>query len=292
MENSRDLGNFQKQHDFFIGYDSDGCVFDSMEIKHKECFCPAVIKHYGLQVVSKYAREVWEFVNLYSKTRGCNRFLAVLRALSLLADRSESKARQAKIASLPVLRAWTEVETKLGNPTLIAKVEETQDEELKAVLAWSLEVNARIEDLVFGLPPFPLVTDVLDRAADRADQIVVSQTPIEALLREWAENGIDSSVQCIAGQEQGSKTEHLQIATGGSYDPTKVLMIGDAPGDYKAAKANNALFFPVIPGREEASWEQLLGEGLERFFGGGYAGAYQEQLLADFDQALPENPSW
>ena len=91
------LKEFQKQKDFFIGIDSDGCVFDSMEIKHKECFCPAFVNHYGLQPVSKYAREVWEFVNLYSETRGTNRFKAVLRSLALLSQRPEVKARNAQI---------------------------------------------------------------------------------------------------------------------------------------------------------------------------------------------------
>ena len=62
--------------DYEVGYnwlvciDSDGCVFDTMEIKHKECFCPAMIKHWGLQPISKYARMAWEFENLYSKDRG------------------------------------------------------------------------------------------------------------------------------------------------------------------------------------------------------------------------------
>src|SRR5690606_18238150 len=81
------LDNFQKQHDFLIGIDSDGCAFDSMEIKHKECFIPNFIKHMGLQPISKYAREACEFTNLYSKTRGANRFPAYLRALDLLEDR-------------------------------------------------------------------------------------------------------------------------------------------------------------------------------------------------------------
>ena len=73
------MRNIPKKHDFFIGIDSDGCVFDTMEVKQKECFCPNFIRHFGFQAASKYAREVWEFVNLYSKTRGCNRFLAVAR---------------------------------------------------------------------------------------------------------------------------------------------------------------------------------------------------------------------
>ena len=61
---------FQPRHDRLVCIDSDGCVFDTMEIKHKECFCPAMIKHWGLQPISKYARMAWEFENLYSKDRG------------------------------------------------------------------------------------------------------------------------------------------------------------------------------------------------------------------------------
>ena len=67
---SQVLKDLKPAKEFFIGIDSDGCVFDTMEIKHKECFAPMFIKHFDLQAVSKYAREVWEFVNLYSKTRG------------------------------------------------------------------------------------------------------------------------------------------------------------------------------------------------------------------------------
>ena len=53
------------KHDFFVGIDSDGCAFDSMELKHKECFIPNIINYYNLQAISKYAREAAEFVNLY-----------------------------------------------------------------------------------------------------------------------------------------------------------------------------------------------------------------------------------
>ena len=38
------LRNFQKRNEFFIGIDSDGCAFDTMEVKHKECFIPNIIK--------------------------------------------------------------------------------------------------------------------------------------------------------------------------------------------------------------------------------------------------------
>ena len=63
-------------------------------------------------------------------------------------------------------------------------------------------------------------------------------------------------------------------------------MIGDAPGDYQAAEANDALFFPINPGAEEASWKRLYDEGIDRFLAGTFAGAYQEKLLAEFDTLL------
>jgi hypothetical protein len=67
-------------------------------------------------------------------------------------------------------------------------------------------------------------------------------------------------------------------------------MIGDAPGDYSAAKANQVLFYPINPGHEEASWERFYNEGLKKFFNGTFAGSYQEMLLKEFDQYLPEKP--
>mgnify|MGYP006280723023 CR=1 FL=1 len=292
MDFASELKQLPRQHDFFVGIDSDGCVFDTMEIKHKECFCPAFIKHFHQQAASKYARQVWEFVNLYSKTRGCNRFLAVQRCLQLVKEWPVFAERNINTMDLPSLNKWIEEETKLGNPALEAKVAATNDEQLRDLLEWSTEVNARIAEMVHGIPPFPPVVSSLSKLHGRADMIVVSQTPYDALKREWEEHGIDTYVNFIAGQEAGTKTEHLKFAADGKYEPERVLMLGDAPGDLRAARANNALFFPIIPGDEEASWQRFHDEGVDRFLDGSYAGKYQDGLLEDFDKALPELPPW
>jgi phosphoglycolate phosphatase-like HAD superfamily hydrolase len=285
------LREFQPTQDYFIGIDSDGCVFDSMEIKHKECFAPMFIKHFELQAASKYAREVWEFVNLYSKTRGCNRFHAVIRALELLSERKEIAARNVNVPATHALSEWVGRESKLGNATLDAEVA-NGNESLTHIKTWSDAVNASVKDIVHGVPPFPLVRETLCSAAANADCMVISQTPTEALEREWAENELDGFVCAIAGQEMGTKTQHLELAAKGKYPAEKILMIGDAPGDHNAAKTNGALFFPVNPGDEERSWENLRREGLDRFFSGTFAGEYQQRLLVDFDNRLPENPPW
>ncbi|MSU04208.1 MAG: HAD family hydrolase [Pedosphaera sp.] len=285
------LRDFKPSKDFFVGIDSDGCVFDSMEIKHKECFTPMFVKHFNLQAVSKFAREVWDFVNLYSKTRGANRFPALVRALNLLRERPEVRTRGIVVPSTTVLEEWLARETKLGNATLAAEVK-GGNEGLAQIKIWSDAVNRAIEDIVHGVPPFPLFKESLIKINTRADAMVISQTPADALTREWTEHGIDHGIQVIAGQEMGTKTEHLKFAAVGKYAPAKVLMIGDAPGDQKAAKSNGVLFYPIVPGREEVSWQRFHNEALDRFFLGTYAGHYENELIREFDGSLPEHPHW
>ncbi len=286
------LKNLKKEKNFFIGIDSDGCVFDSMEIKHKECFCPAFINHFNLQAVSKYARETWEFVNLYSRTRGVNRFPALIRTLELLEERDEVTQRNVKVPSGKRFSEWVKAETKLGNPALKKAVDNTKDIELSKLYNWSLDVNSAVAKIVRNVPPFPFVEESLKKIQENADSIVISQTPVEALEREWNEHGIARFVKMIAGQEMGTKSEHILYAANGKYDDDKILMIGDAPGDLKAAKDNNALYFPVIPGQEEKSWEIFYKEGLDRFFNGTFAGEYEDMLIDEFLTHLPELPPW
>jgi phosphoglycolate phosphatase-like HAD superfamily hydrolase len=278
------------QHDFLVGIDSDGCVFDSMELKHKECFIPAFINHYELQGVSKYAREAAEFVNLYSKSRGANRFPALIEQLDWLRRRPEVQARGIPVKRPEGLIKWVQRETKLGNPALEKAIAETGDPDLKQALAWSVAVNIAIADMVRGVPPFPNVRQCLARFAGQADMLVCSQTPSAALEAEWQEHDIARFVLAICGQEIGSKQELLSAAK--QYPTHHALMIGDAPGDHKAAVANDCLFFPINPGAEEASWRRLLDDGIFRFFDGTFAGPYQQQLLDEFATFLPERPPW
>ena len=285
------LKDLQPTKEFFIGIDSDGCVFDTMEIKQKECFTPMTIKSFRLQAVSKYAREASEFVNLYSKTRGINRFPAIARTLNLLRVRPEVIARKAVVWDPKPLEDWVGRETKLGNAALQKEIE-GGNAALQPVLEWSNAVNKAIEDMVFGVPPFPFFRESVLKMNEKADVIVVSQTPTEALVREWQEHKIEHHVRVIAGQEFGTKAEHIKYAASGKYPANKILMIGDAPGDFNAAKKNGALFFPIVPGHEETSWERFFNEGLDRFFAGTFAGAYEAELQKEFDASLPEHPHW
>lgn len=284
------LDDFRPTRDFLIGIDSDGCAFDTMEVKHKECFIPNIVQYYRLAAVSKFAREAAEFVNLYSKWRGINRFPALIMALELLAERPEVKARGVVIPTLDAVRDWLNRETKLGNPALQKAAQESGDAELAHLLDWSKAVNQSVEKVVHAVPPFPMVRESLQKLQPNADILVVSATPGEALKREWQEHDIARYVAQICGQEVGTKKEILQVAS--QYPKDRVLMVGDAPGDLDAARKNGTLFFPIEPGREDESWQRFHDEAVDRFLNGKYAGGYEKSLIDRFESMLPATPPW
>jgi len=287
------LADLQPTKPFFVGIDSDGCVFDTMEIKHKECFIPNIIKHFKLQAVSKYVREASEFVNLYSQWRGTNRWPALVITFDLLRDRKEVLNRGVRMPDIPSIRAFVESGFPQSNDGLQAYIaEKGSDDELSRAMVWSTAVNAAVDDMVEGVTPFPYVRESLERLQAETDIVVVSGTPTGALRKEWDEHKIDGFVRLIAGQEMGKKNVHLQLAAGGKYPADHQIMMGDSPGDLKAAQAVGAHFFPINPGHEEASWERFYKEGIEAFLEGRYSREFQDELLAEFQALLPENPPW
>jgi phosphoglycolate phosphatase-like HAD superfamily hydrolase len=297
-DEAKALKEFKPRKKFFVGIDSDGCAFDTMGIKHRECFCPWMIGCFGLQPVAQAVRECKEFADLFSKTRGDNRHKTLKLILEkLLPSHPMVKQRGFNVPQLLSYFAWVDdPKSVLSNDGLKKAIAEAKDpqakKEFEQVLDWSKKVNQAVADIVKGVPPFPFVRESLEKIRPLADVIVVSGTPGEALVREWEEHDIASYTDVIAGQEMGTKAQHLEYATKGKYEKDHVLMIGDAPGDMKAARANNALFFPVVPGKETESWKRFYEEAFGRFIKGKYAGGYEQKLAAEFEASLPEKPAW
>ncbi|UCF10788.1 MAG: HAD hydrolase-like protein [Candidatus Bipolaricaulota bacterium] len=291
------LDAFSAIHGYLVCIDSDGCAFDTMGIKQRECFCPWMIEAFGLQPVAAAARECKEFADLFSRTRGANRHITIKRILTeLLPSHPLVKARGFEVPQLAHYFAWVnDPRSLLSNEglkkSIAAAATAEERTELAHVLTWSERVNWSVEEIVKGIPPFPGVRAVLQQLTGRADVVVVSATPLEALLREWEEHEITSYAGLICGQEMGTKAEHI-AAVSRDLPRDRVLMVGDAPGDLEASKANGVLFFPIVPGEEEVYWRTLLDEGLARFFDGSYCGSYEQSLLDAFDRALPESPPW
>ncbi len=293
------LDSFKPSQPYLVCVDSDGCVFDTMGIKQRECFCPWMISCFGLQPVALAARECKEHADLFSKTRGANRHITMNRILTeLLPGHPMVRRRGFTIPSFAHYSDWVDdPNSVLSDDGLRWAIERCGDgdkekgAQLAKVLEWSSQVNWAIAHIVRNIPPFLRVRQTLTRLAKRADVVVVSATPLEALQREWSEHKLDEVVALICGQEMGTKQQQIG-ALSVHYRHDQILMIGDAPGDLQAARANKTLFWPVIPAHEDSSWEQLHSDGVELFFSGLYAGAYEDARIREFDLALPERPSW
>ncbi len=287
-----DLAGLEPSKPFLVGVDSDGCVFDTMEAKQRRFFHPRILSAWGLERIGPQVRAAAEFVNLRSTWRGSNRFVALLKLFDLLREWPEAAGAGAALPDTSALEAYVRSGLPLGHPSLRAEAERTGDPELARVLAWSLAVNRDIDRDLGPVPPFPGAREALERMRADADVIVVSQTPEEALVKEWRLHGLDGLVRFIAGQELGTKAEHLRLASAGKYAPGRVLVVGDAPGDLAAAREAGAAFFPVRPGAEAASWRHLRGEAFGRFLDGAFAGAYEQREAAAFEALLPRAPPW
>jgi phosphoglycolate phosphatase-like HAD superfamily hydrolase len=287
-----DLTSLKAKHDSFVGIDSDGCVFDSMVVKQCNHFHPQIIRVWGLEKIEKQLREAAEFVNLYSVWRGSNRYPALLKVFELLWEWDEVAAVGVVLPALDSIRSYVESGLPLGIPTLEAEVERTSDAELARLLEWSLAVNEDIDENMEEIPPFEHCEAALRKISENSDAIVVSQTPEDALVKEWNLHDIAKYMELIAGQELGTKAEHLELAAGSKYAPERVMLIGDAPGDLRAAQQVGACFYPIIPGAEVAAWERFNREAYDRFLAGEYTGAYEQKLIAEFEKCLPDTPPW
>lgn len=284
--------------EYLVAIDSDGCAFDAMGIKQRECFCPMMIGYFGLQPVAEAARECKMFADLFSRTRGANRHQTIVRILTeLLPSHPVVKARGFKVPQYPYYFAWVSNPDSLLSDAGLEKAIEASSNpeernELELALKWSRRVNEMVAEIVRDVPPFPFVRRSLEKVYPHADIMVCSATPTEALEREWAEHGLRPYVKVIAGQEMGSKAQQLAAVSSGKYDQDKIIMLGDALGDLEAAKRNGVLFHPINPGHEEASWKRFHDEAFDRFIAGRYAGDYEDAAVSEFENCLPEYPSW
>lgn len=279
--------NYRPRHDRLVCIDSDGCVFDTMEIKHKECFCPAMIKVFGLQPISKYAREAWEFENLYSVDRGRSRFITLVRAINLLKEWDEVKEYHFDFPDIKDLEDWVANAPMQNNSAL----KESGNPVLLKTLEWSLECNERIADMVKGIPPFPYAAECIRKLSEAADIVIVSSTAKDALEREWQEHDLLKYVHFLCSQEEGTKKECI-AGIRKWYEPEQILMIGDAPGDKEAARANGVLFYPIMPGDEINSWKRFESEEMSHFADGTYQGEREQKLEEAFEKCLPKLPPW
>lgn len=286
------LRDFKPRHEYFIGVDSDGCAIDQMNIKHFECFTPAYIHAFDLQAISTLVRETAIYMNLFSGHRGIQRWAGLDLLFDLLKQRPEVVESGVKLPEGRELKAFIASGLPLSMGGIRQFATEHPSEEIQRCITWGETVNELVAWMVKNCAPFPGVREALAAAREVADIVVVSSASLEMLHHEWDEHDLEQYVDVIAGQEMGSKREQLAAAAIGKYDPDKILLLGDAPGDGKAAFDNGTSWFPINPGHEAESWREFREVGLPRFLEGTFRGEYQDGLVARFNELLPDAPPW
>ena len=289
------LQEHQPKKDYFVGLDSDGTIFDSMELKHKDCFLGALIRVFGLALIAHEVHLVWNYVNIFSSTRGTNRFKALILTFDYLRKFKRIQQLNIQFPPLKVLEKWVLSSRFLSNESLeqvIADLPKSEKPPIETVLEWSKEVNRMVKATVFNLPPISGSLEAINFLHSYADLVVISNTPIDTLQREWSENNIEKNVLYIGGQETGTKTEMSIALAKEKYAQDNILIIGDSPGDLIAAQAVNALFFPILQTKEEESWHNFNSEGCENFLNGVYTGSYQNEQINQFKSSLASSPPW
>ncbi|MCI6466205.1 MAG: HAD family hydrolase [Faecalicatena sp.] len=274
------FSDFRKKQDSLVCIDSDGCAIDSMDIKHIRCFGPCMITEWNLEADQDVILKRWNVVNLYSMTRGTNRFKGLVAALR------EVDQKEKAIEDVEALIRWTNESDELSNTALEREIERTHSICLKKALNWSKAVNEAITKLPKEeIRPFEHVKEVLEKLHETCDIAIVSSANYEAVKEEWTRFGLLEHVDVLLAQNAGSKKSCIERLLTYGYSRDHVMMAGDALGDLDAAEKNGVFYYPILVSREAESWEQME-SAVEKMKNGAFAGEYQAELKKEFVENL------
>ncbi len=273
--------DYSRKKDFLVCIDSDGCAMDTMDCKHFYCFGPCMVREWKLEQWEKEILDYWNQVNLYTMTRGINRFLGLSKALTYINETYRP------IPQVEILSAWAAQAKELSNASVKAMYEQTGEEIYQKAYSWSLAVNKAITELSDDLKkPFEGAPEGVRAAHESADVAIVSSANLEAVKEEWEKFGLMDSVDICLTQNEGSKAFCIGEMLKAGYAPDHVLMVGDAPGDRDAAKKNGVLYYPILVKHEAESWKRFAGEALPKFIAGEYVGDYEAARIREFEENL------
>ena len=270
--------SFERKHDYLVCVDSDGCVMDTMNCKHFHCFGPCMVDEWELGEWKDAILERWNVINLFSMTRGINRFKGLAMALG------EIHTQYKPITGIESLQHWADTAPALSNDAVAKAAEEATDPDAKLVLqkalSWSEAVNAAIVKLDESLKiPYEGAKEGLAAAHQFADVAMVSSANRDAVEEEWGKFGLLEHTDIVLAQDVGSKAACIKEMLKFGYDIDKVVMIGDAPGDCDAAEKNGVHYYPILVNNEKASWDEAIAVAYGKLQSGAYApyGAEKKQ---------------
>ena len=271
--------SFERKHDFLVCVDSDGCVMDTMNCKHFHCFGPCMVTEWSLEEWKDAILERWNVINLFSMTRGINRFKGLAMALG------EIDKQYTAIPGIEALQHWADTAPALSNDGVAKAIAEAADPVAKQIfekaLSWSKAVNASIVELDESLKvPYDGAGEGLAAAHQFADVAMVSSANRDAVEEEWGKFGLLEHTDIVLAQDVGSKAACIAEMLKFGYDKDKVLMIGDAPGDSDAAEKNGVYYYPILVNHEKESWEEAIAVAVGKLQSGEYADYGREKKQA------------
>ena len=276
--------SFERKHDYLVCVDSDGCVMDTMNCKHFHCFGPCMVTEWGLEEWKDEILDRWNVINLFSMTRGINRFKGLAMALG------EIDKKYKPIVGIAALQHWADTAPALSNDGVMKAAAAAEDADAKLVfekaLSWSKAVNAAIVQLDESLKvPYEGSKEGLAAAHTFADVAMVSSANRDAVEEEWGKFGLLEHTDIVLAQDIGSKAHCIAKMLEFGYDLNKVLMVGDAPGDSDAAEKNSVHYYPILVNHEKSSWDEAIAVAFDKLQSGEYA-PYGAQKKQEFLQNL------
>lgn len=276
-----DLASYVKKKDYLICVDSDGCAMDTMDIKHIRCFGPCMVEEWGLGEWREAILSRWNDINLYTMTRGINRFKGLAQMLT------EVNEQYTAIDGVEELVKWAADAPELSNGALERLIAEGAHPVFEKALSWSKATNASITALPFEVKkPFEGVKEGLEYAHQFADVAIVSSANLDAVMEEWELYGLLDHVDIVMAQNVGSKAFCIQELMKKGYDTDKAMMTGDALGDYQAAQKNGVYYYPILVRKEKQSWEEFKTVAVNKLVDGTFGGEYQAEKVKEFEDNL------
>jgi len=273
------IENFVKKHNKVICIDSDGTMIDAMNVKHDKCHGQTFIDVFELQEHADKMHEIWDSINLYEKSRGINRFIAIIEMLK----RIDGKYLDVNKEELAEFEKWVE-KGSLSHKAVAEELERNPYPLLEKITKWSYELNQRISQLTpKDKPPYDNGKQALEYALNKADIAIISSSNMAAIVEEWKAHDLIQYVDVITSQEVGSKGECLAVMLSKGYDKHDILMIGDAYPDVDAANENGVYYYPILTRHEAQSWQDFIDIYFDAFINDEYD-KYQDELLKKFEE--------
>ena len=246
---------YARKREFLLCTDICGSALDTLRSRQEQAYCPALVEVFELEEHAQEARRAWMSVAL--------------------------------VPGLDGILHWVESGSELTHGALAARVKRGAGPALARALAWSREVNRRLTAMPKECAPFAAVEGCLAAVRAVADVVAMGTGTPAAVRGEWTRGGLSGYTDAVFAAPQDGKAEALIPVFGAGYLPSHMLVVGDTLGDAALAAQAGALFFPILPGREEACWQRLAEEGFPKFLHGSFAGAYEDTLRKAQRSLLP-----